>query len=66
MDSFNDVTDQLINKLCLLANGKTQVSMHKEFSLVALDTIGKVRMALVSVENVVVIYGRCTHNNVTR
>lgn len=44
MDSFNDVTDQLMNKLCKMADGKTQVSMHNQFCQVTLDAIGKVRL----------------------
>lgn len=42
MDGFNEVTDQLINKLYKVANGNTQVSMHEELSKVTLDAIGKV------------------------
>lgn len=49
MDSFNEVTDLMINKLYKMANGQTQISMHSELSTATLDAIRKVIIITIDV-----------------
>ena len=41
--AFNECVDRMVEKLTLLADGVTLVPMKKEFSIVTLDVISKVK-----------------------
>jgi len=43
MEKFNEVGDELMDKLEKVANGKTVIDLSKELHYATLDVIGKVK-----------------------